>query len=272
MQDNPSKDVHFDQITLEEFVNAQLEDRFCADIHRRLNEGEGIAFGVDDNGLLVRTTQRDHQIVVPHSLKKHVLMLNHYPKVAGHPGGRKLYYRIKRHFYWPALAADCYALVRNCPECPRNRIKLRKNFGVLTLFPANAPLESVCIDILGELARTPRGYRYILVITDRFTKLVRTVPLKGVSAAEVARQFVTHWVFAYGPPTDLIDDDGRQFTSRFFQDVCRILSIHNAFNTTYHPQTNGQVERFNRTILSSCLLYTSPSPRDQRGSRMPSSA
>ena len=216
-------------------------------------------------------------------------MLNHYPKLAGHPGGRKLYRKIRKHFYWPTLAVDCYAVVRNCPECARNRIKLRKNVGDLTLFPANAPLESVCIDLLGELTRTPRGNKYLLVIVDRFTKLVRTVPLKGISASEVARAFVTHWVFSYGPPADLIADNGRQFTSRFFLDVCRILNVHNAFTTTYYPQTNGQVERFNRTILSAlrtyigdhpkdwdlyspCLLYTSPSPRDQRGSRMPSSA
>ena len=167
-------------------------------------------------------------------LKRRVLALNHYPVLAGHPGGRKLYNRIRHDFYWPALAADCYATVRNCPDCARNRIKLRKNVGELTLFPANAPLESVCIDILGELVRTKRGNRYLLVVVDRFTKLVRTIPLKGISAGEVARAFVTHWVFSYGTPVDLIADNGRQFTS--------------------------------------CLLYTSPSPRDQRGSRMPSSA
>ena len=177
---------------MEEILSAQLHDRLCSDTFIRLNEGEGSAFKIDDNGLLVRTVNPDPQIVVPHSLKKRVLMLNHRPKLAAHPGGRKLYYRIKRHFYRPALALDCYATVRNCPECARNRVKLRKNVGELKLFPANAPLESVCIDILGELSKTPQGYRYLLVITDRFTKL--------------------------------------------------------------------------------CLLYTSPSPRDQRGSRMPSSA
>ena len=189
-------------------------------------------------------------------------MLNHRPKLAAHPGGRKLYYRIKRNFYWPALAVDCYATVRNCPECARNRIKLRKNVGELTLFPANAPLESVCIDLLGELMKTPRGNRYLFVITDRFTKLVRTVPLKGISAFAVAQAFVTHWVFNYEPPVDLIADNGRQFTSKFFQDVCHTLNVHNAFTTTYHPQTNGQVERFNRTILSALRAYIQDHPKD----------
>lgn len=87
----------------------------------------------------------------------------------------------------------------------------------------------------------PRSNRYLLVITDRFTKPVLTVPLKGVSAAEFPQQFVNSWVLSYGPPTALIAENGRQFTSRFFQDVCKILNVHNSFTATYHPQTNGQV-------------------------------
>ena len=120
----------------------------------------------------------------------------------------------------------------------------------MKLFPANAPLESVCLDILGELSKNLRRYRYLLVITDRLTKLVRTVPLKGISASAMARAFVNHWVFTYGPPLDLISDNGRQFTSKFFLDICRIICVHKSFTTTYHPQTNGQVEWFNRKILS----------------------
>ena len=85
--------------------------------------------------------------------------------------------------------------MRNSPDCARNRFKLRGNVGELTLFPATAPLEFVCIDILGDLVRTPRGNRYILVIVGRFTKSVRTMLLKSITLSEVARPFVTHWVF-----------------------------------------------------------------------------
>ena len=257
-----TKEPQFQKITMEELLSSQHNDAFCAEISRRLNGGEKLSFSHDDNGLLVRTTHPEHQIVVPHSLKKRVLYLNHYPVLAGHPGGRKLYHRIRRHFYWPALAVDCYATVRNCPECARERLKLRKNVGELKLFPATAPNESVCIDILGELVRTPRGHRYLLVITDRFTKMTKTVPMKGVSAGEVAKHFVDNWVFNYGPPTDLLADNGKQFTSKFFLDVCRILNIHNSFTTTYHPQTNGQVERFNRTILAALRAYIHDHPKD----------
>ena len=87
-------------------------------------------------------------------------------------------------------------------------------------------------------------------MTDRFSKLTRTVPLRTISAYLVARAFCDHWVFAYGPPRYVLTDNGTQFTSKFFLDVCRELGIAKGYTTAYHPQTNGQVERFNRTIVN----------------------
>ena len=164
--------------------------------------------------------------------------------------------------YWPALAVDCYATVRRCPNCAKNRIKLRQHTTALKLFPATAPLESVALDIYGELVRTSRGNQYLLVISDRFTKLTKTVPLKSVSAAEIAKAFVNEWVFNYGPPVDLLADNAKYFSSKFFQSVCNILNVHNSFTTTYHPQANGQVERFNRTLETAIKAYLDDHPRD----------
>ena len=173
-----------------------------------------------------------------------------------------MYHKIRKDFYWPSLAVDCYATVRKCPQCAKNRMKLRKNATKLQLFPATEPLTSVCIDILGPFIRTARRKEYLLVITDRFSEMKKTVPLKGVSAAEVAKAFVNTWVFNYGPPVELVSDNGTCFTSKYFQDVCRIMSIQNNFTTTYHPQTNGQVERYNRTILAALRTYVADHPRD----------
>ena len=57
-------------------------------------------------------------------------------------------------------------------------------------------------------------------------------------------------------------DNGRQFTAKFFQDICAILGIRKQFTTAYHPQTNGQVERFNRTILACLRHFCSEHGRD----------
>ena len=130
------------------------------------------------------------------------------------------------------------------------------------LFPAKATLEFISINLLEELITTLKGNRFLLVITDRFSKLVRTVPLKRITAAVIACEFVRHWVLVYGPPALLLSDNVGQFTARFFQDVCRIIGVKNPFTTTYHPQCNGQVERLNRTILAALRHYVADHPKN----------
>ena len=173
-----------------------------------------------------------------------------------------MFYNLTRHLYWPSLAVDCYETARNCIHCAKERVKLQRKTKRLKLFPATAPLELLSIDLLGQLIRTPRGNRWLLVITDCFSKLVRTVALKRITAAEIAKAFVHHWVFVYGTPVSVLADNGKQFVSRLFQEICRILGIKNVFTTTYNPQTNGQVERFNRTMLAVLRHYVAEHPKD----------
>ena len=132
----------------------------------------------------------------------------------------------------------------------------------MKLFPATKPLEFVAIDILGPLVRSRNGFRYLLVITDRFTKLTRTVPIRNMTALTIAKAFVENWVYPYGPPAYLLSDNGGQFASRYFQSICAILGVRNLFTTAYHPQTNGQAERFNRTILAGLRQYIAEHQRD----------
>lgn len=109
---------------------------------------------------------------------------------------------------------------------------------------------------------TVRDRHYLMVITDQIMKLVRTAPLRGVTAAEFSKQLMNHWNFSYGYPLHLITDNGRQFTSTFFQEVCRVFIVHNALKITFHPQANVQVERVNRNLLSTLRNYASDHHHD----------
>jgi hypothetical protein len=258
--DRPHESVK--PLTWGELLTEQLTDEFCAKIRARINAGDSIPFVENDRGFLVRTVCTPPQLVIPQSLRARLLHAGHHAQLAGHPGGRKLYYVLRRFFYWPSMALDAYNTVRNCVTCAKNRIKLRKHSSPLKLFPARAPLEYVAIDILGELVKTPRGNRYLLVITDRYSKLTKTVPLRRITTNYIAHAFVTHWVMNYGPPTYVLSDNGKQFTSQFFLDVCRIVGTKNYFTTTYHPQANGQVERFNNTLVQAMRHFIADHPRD----------
>jgi hypothetical protein len=148
------------------------------------------------------------------------------------------------------MATDVAKTVNNCAVCAKNRIHERKRASFLKLFPATEPLEFVSLDILGPLPKTEHGNIFLLVITDRFSKLTRTVPLRTISAFVVAKAFSEHLVFVYGPPRYTLTDKGAQFTAKFFIAVCRELGVAKVFTMAYHPQKNGQVERYNRTIIN----------------------
>ena len=98
-------------------------------------------------------------------------------------------------------------------------------------------------------------------MTDRFSKLTRAVPVRSITARTVSKAFVQYWILAYGAPALLLSDNGPQLTSKLFQFVCTELGVRNAFTTAYHPQTNGQVERFNRTILASLRAFVGDNPK-----------
>jgi hypothetical protein len=153
------------------------------------------------------------------------------------------------------MVEDIYETVRQCEICARNRIAEKRRTNPLKIFPPGGSLESVAMDKLGPLPRTKHGNLFLLVIADRFSKVTKTVPLRTITALSVARAFWDHWAYIYGPPASLFTDNGPQFTDKFFQTACAELGIKKVFTTAYHPQTNGQVEQYNRTILASLRGY-----------------
>ncbi len=163
------------------------------------------------------------------------------------------------------MALYAARLLRDAKKLYNLRQKPRptpEKFQAHEALPSIKPLQFVAIDILGELIKTPRGNRFLLVVTDRYSTLVRKVPIVKITAIEVSKAFVHHWVFLYGPPVSLLSDSGKQFTAKFFQHVCLILGVENLLTTSYHPQCNGQVERFNRTILDALRHYVADHPHD----------
>lgn len=156
-------------------------------------------------------------------------------------GGRQVYNNIGKNPYFPALVVYCYATVRNCSNCARNRLKRRKNVTRLQLFPAGELKSSFCNDILGPFIRAPRRNEYLLVLTDRFYKMTKLIPIRGISAAKSAKHFANTWLFNYCSPSERFSDSGGFFTSKFLLDVFHIMSIQKNVATTYRLQSKDQV-------------------------------
>ena len=147
------------------------------------------------------------------------------------------------------------------------------------------------MDLFGPLrCRSASGKKYILVITDAFSKYTELSAIPDKSANTVARSFFECWICRHGVPRSIVSDRGKEFLNSVMKDLCDYMRIDHRATSSYHPQSNAQAETYNKTMicyLSSmldnkhtldweellpCLLYTSPSPRDRQKSRMPSSA
>ena len=115
----------------------------------------------------------------------------------------------------------------------------------------------MAIGPLGPLPRTPEGYEYILFICGRFTKATRAVPLKDISALDVLSAFLDTWVARYRISNSFISDNGPQFAAVLWQGLLKALAIDTNYATPYHPQTNGLVERFNKTLVKQLRHYVS---------------
>ena len=113
------------------------------------------------------------------------------------------------------------------------------------------------MDIIGPLPLTPRQSRYILVCVDYFTRWPEAFPLSEISAFSVASVFSSHWLSRYGAPEQLHTDQGSQFESSLIANLCRIFNIRKSRTTPYHPQSDGLVERFNKTLKASLRAYAS---------------
>jgi len=264
LTDTRQREFQHEAIELDEWLLEQQRDEFCLRVLARQSATTDSAFFEDEDGLLRRhsTLDKSEQIVVPASLRPRLLAMSHRNLAAGHPGQTRMYDTMRVSYYWPAMAADIAATVQRCSTCAQNRLRYKKRSTTLKLFPALKPLEDVGIDILGPLPRTKKGNKFLLIISCRFSKLTQVAPLKTITAYNVAVAFVTQWAFKYGPPRTLLSDNGSQFASRLFQSICLEMGTKNLFTSTYHPQTNGQVERFNRTLQNMLRNYVNEHQSD----------
>ena len=128
--------------------------------------------------------------------------------------------------------------------------------------PVGAPLDRLGTDLLGPLPLTPRGNRYILVVTDYFTKWVEIFPVLDQTAVTSAEKILNEVIARYGCPLDLHSDQGRNYESAIFAELRCLLEIWKTRTSQGNPCCNGQTERFNRTLVDMIKSYLKGRQRD----------
>lgn len=181
---------------------------------------------------------------IPSAFRKKVFDQAH---CLSHPGIKATTTLIKKSFVWPNMASDIKLWCRSCVPCQKTKIHKHNK----TLFESfNAPnerFEHVHMDIVGPLPSS-EGFTYCVTCIDRFTRWPVAIPISNSTAETVAKAFFLNWISRFGISLKLTTDQGVQFESELFSELNRFLGTHKIRTTTYHPQANGILERWHRTL------------------------
>ena len=206
------------------------------------------------SGVLYRRWSRKYdpdahilQLVTPLCMQADIFRHLHGSPLGGHFGQNKTIANVRARFYWPGAKADLKLWCRQCLECgrakgsPAHRVPLKAM--------STATFNSrVALDIVGPLPLSSEGNMYILTIMEYFTKFVQFIPLKTCSAIECADALVNHYIALFGAPLSLHSDQGANFESGLFAELCRLLGVKKTRTSSYFPAGDGLVERANRTL------------------------
>ena len=167
---------------------------------------------------------------------------------AGHMGVTRTVYHLLDRVYWPGLRGDVQTYIKSCTVCIARKSPCPRKIPMGHVEVGHR-WDRVAMDLLDMSVTTARGNRYVLVIVDCFTRWTEAFPLPDKTAQSVADAFFNNVVCRFGMPIVIHSDQGREFENKILHELCLIGGSHKTRTSPYHPESDGMVERFNRTLL-----------------------
>ena len=194
---------------------------------------------------------------IPSCIRKQVISSLHS---LAHPGFKTLSKLVKQRYFWSFMDTDVKSFVRSCEDCQKSKVNRHTRSHIEPISQQSDRLSTIHIDIVGPLPpayvsdhKYILPYRYILTCIDRATRWPEAIPLVDTTAHSVAIALVSGWISRLGVPLQLVTDRGVQFESELFSEIASIVGFNHIRTTSYHPQSNGIIERFHRTMKAAIM-------------------
>lgn len=202
--------------------------------------------------------ESDHwKLVIPKEQRSTIIRENHDSVTSGHTGVYKTFERLKRRYYWPKMSVDVTNYVKRCSVCLTHKSEKKKPPGLMGSRPKiTKPWQMICIDLVGPLPRSTKGFMNILVVSDYFSKFPLFFALRQATASSVTKYIEDQVFLLFGVPEFIICDNGVQFKSREFTKMCEGYTTKILYNAAYHPQANP-AERVNGVLKTMLASYVS---------------
>lgn len=192
---------------------------------------------------------------VPLGLTNELVAKAHDPPLSSHCGYFKTLDKLKRYYYWPKMAVQVRNYISNCSTCKETKAPntvLRPFMG--GQFTSERPFQHLYIDLLGPYPRSKAGNTFIFIVLDHFSKFILLKPLRNATSAEIIKFMEKEVFHMFGVPERIMSDNGKQFVSKYMNELCNTYGVKQIFTPLYSPQANAS-ERVNRSILAAIRAY-----------------
>ena len=206
--------------------------------------------------------------IIPPSLRH--LVVTEYHNVA-HFGTDKVYSILKDRYYWPRMYNYFKSFSQSCETCQKTKSTTSPpKAPLVSMFIPKAPMQFLSID-LAYLPKDDKGYQYLLLIGDIFSKYVQAVPLKNETTPTIFDSLLRRWIYIHGCPFYLLSDQGTNVGGEVMTAICNKLGIEKRRSSAYHSQGNGFAERNIRTVkdLLRATLFHRQHPQTKWRSILP---
>ena len=191
--------------------------------------------------------------------RESALLESHAEPTAGHLGRAKTLARLLLYYYWPSMGKATVDFVRNCLICEQCKVQQTASAGLMS--SRRTVRQMMAGDIMGPLPKSPRGYEYLLVFMNLFSRWIECAPIRKVNAQAIRKEVSERVLLRFGLPEVFHSDNGIEFNNKALDKFLEECGVTRTSILSYHAQANP-VERVNRTIKTMITSYLENNHRD----------
>ena len=244
-------------IDFRDMATCQLTDPDSINYKGKVDTGM-VLRAVDIGGikLLCDTARGRSRPFVPAPWRKKVFDAIHS---LAHLGKKPTLRAISSEFVWPYMHKDINNWCKLCLDCHQSKVSQHTRTPLQDFTEPSCRFDLLHVDIVGPLTPS-QGFTYLFTIIDRFTRWTEAIPMTDSTAPTCARVLFREWISRFGVPGEMTSDRGPQFTSELWDQLHQVLGTTAYRTTSYHPQANGMIERFHRTMKASLMARLRNNP------------
>ena len=267
--DSEEAKVHFTQVASTiDWITEQIKDPEIAEIINLVNSSaDDTSWTEVTNGkrwlhekkrLYIADSILKHgpnRIVVPEALKSTIMKLHHDSPLAGHRAFETTYWSIRNRFHWNCMSRDVKNYCESCTLCQQYNYSCLKGRAPLKSIQVSRPWQLLGIDVMGPFKISKFGNKFIIVAIDHYTKYAEAIATSTFNGFVTAVFIFNQIICRYGMVEKILTDQGVNFESNLFKQLCALIGTKKLRTSTYHAMANGITERLNKNIKPSLAKF-----------------